>query len=361
MPTLSNINFPTPKSWDEFEEITLDALRIKWDSPNLQRHGRQGQPQAGVDIYGDDNLSQSAGVQCKKYDTDLTLKIIEDEITNAENFDPPLDVFFIATTYPTDATLQKQIRLISKKRRDAKKFAVGIFFWNDIVQELVTNEKIFKKHFPQISLDSFQSKKPKRLFSLLELSFHGLNLKHYTDVLYGEFGFMAQEDPRKIEIICSIIESACIVTCSNEEQQKIKSKLDYFLSYLMPNVTGQNKDENFHWKISDDNANRVAGLIKSIEHSLTGDELLVFRIGELIGNWNRYEFEKKDETPISDEFLTKLTTYISKLNSGTLPTPIKELIDKYQKDRLSTSQATIADNVFYKLKQILIESELAQL
>ena len=78
MPTLSNINLPTPKSWDEFEEITLDALRIKWDSPNLQRHGRQGQPQAGVDVYGDDNLSQAAGVQCKKYDTDLTLKIIED-------------------------------------------------------------------------------------------------------------------------------------------------------------------------------------------------------------------------------------------------------------------------------------------
>jgi hypothetical protein len=162
----------------------------------------------------------------------LTLKIIEEEIKNAESFDPPLDVFYIATIFPIDATLQKQVRLISKKRRESGKFPVGIFFWNDIEQELVTNEKLFKKHFPQISLDSFQSKKPKLLFSLLELSFHGLNLKHYSDVLYGEFGFLAQEDPRKMEIICSIIESACIVTCSNEEQIKIKSKIDHFLNYL---------------------------------------------------------------------------------------------------------------------------------
>ncbi|MBK9504391.1 MAG: hypothetical protein IPO03_03310 [Bacteroidetes bacterium] len=87
MPTLSNISFPPPKSWDEFEEISLDALRIKWDSPNLQRNGRQGQPQSGVDIYGDDFLFQTAGVQCKKTDTELTLKFIEEEIKNAENFE----------------------------------------------------------------------------------------------------------------------------------------------------------------------------------------------------------------------------------------------------------------------------------
>lgn len=361
MPTLSTINLPTPKSWDEFEEITLDALRIKWDSPNLQRHGRQGQAQAGVDIFGDDYLSQKAGVQCKKYDTALTIKTIKEEIENAEKFTPEIDVFFIATTLPTDATLQKQVRLISKDRNDNKKFPVGIFFWNDLVQELVTNEKIFKKHFPQISLDTFQSKKPKRLFSLLELSFHGLNLKHYSEVLYGEFGFMAQEDPRKMEIICSIVESACIVTCSNEEQTKIKSKIDHFLNYLMPHVTGQKTEVDFHWKISNDNAERVGGLIKSVEHSLVDEELLVFRIGELIGNWNRYEFDKEDETPVKDDFLDLLISYISKLNSGTLPPAIKILIDNYKNDHKNTSQATIADKVFFKLKQILIETELTKL
>jgi hypothetical protein len=360
MPTLANINLPTPKSWDEFEEISLDALKIKWDSPNLQRHGRTGQSQNGIDIYGEDYLFQFVGVQCKKYDLNLTQKIIEEEIEKAQNFDPPIDIFYIATTFPTDTILQKQIRLISKKRSEASKFPVGIFFWNDLVQELVTNEKIFKKHFPQISVDSFQSKKPKRLFSLLDLSFHGLNLKHYSDVLFGEFGFLANEDPRKMEVICSIIDSSCIATCSDEEQIKIKSQINYFLTYVMPYVTGQNKN-SFHWEISNDNANRVGGLIKSIEHSLTGDELLIFRIGELLGNWNRYEFEKEDKDSISDEFLSKLTTFISKLNSGVLPESIKSLLENYKINYEDPAQVTIADTIYRKLKQLLIETELTQL
>lgn len=176
MPTLANTNLPTPTSWNEFEEITLDALKMKWDNPNLQRHGRTGQAQAGVDIYGSDYLNFLAGVQCKKYDIELKLKTIEEEIINAEKFVPPLEVFFIATTQPTDAKLQKEVRIISKKRKDAGRFPVGIFFWNDIVQELLTNEIIFKKHFPQFNIGD-TSKSSKRLFSVLDISFHGLKYK----------------------------------------------------------------------------------------------------------------------------------------------------------------------------------------
>ena len=143
MPTISNMNLPTPKSWDEFEEITLDPLKIKWDSPNLQRHGRRGQSQNGIDIYGEDYLSQHVGVQCKKYDLELKKSVIEEEITKAERFQPAIKIFFIATTQPTDAKLQKDVRLISKDRTSIGKFAVSIFFWDDIVQELVTNEKCY--------------------------------------------------------------------------------------------------------------------------------------------------------------------------------------------------------------------------
>lgn len=357
MPTLSNLNLPTPKSWDEFEEMTLDALRIKWDSPNLQRNGRAGQPQNGVDIYGDDHLCQHAGVQCKKYDEGLNKEIVEEEIKKAEGFDPEIKVFFIATTAPTDAALQKQVRLISKERTNKGKFPVGIFFWNDIVQEIVSNEKIFKKHYPQISLDTFKSQKPKRLFSLLDFSYHGLNLKHYSEVLYGEMGFMAGEDPRAVEVICSMIQSACIATCSDEERIKITAELDNFLQYILPYVTGKKKDD-FHWKISNDNAKRVAGIIKSTEHSLQGDELLVFRIGELIGNWERYEWEKKEEIPVSDEFLNRLTALISKLNSGHMPESIEKLIEDYKKNHEDMSHATIAGNVYAKMRQLLMDNEL---
>jgi hypothetical protein len=65
------MNLPTPKSWDEFEEITLDSLKIRWSGSNLFRYGRQGQPQNGVDIYGNINLNEYVGIQCKKYDLQL--------------------------------------------------------------------------------------------------------------------------------------------------------------------------------------------------------------------------------------------------------------------------------------------------
>jgi hypothetical protein len=194
----------------------------------------------------------------------------------------------------------------------------------------------------------------KRLFSILDLSYHGLNLKHYTDVLFGEFGFMVQEDPRQIEVICSIIESACVSVCSESEQNKIISQIKHFESYLMSYVNNK-KFDKFHWKLSDDNAERIAGQIKSIEHTLKGKELLVFRIGELVGNWNRYEFEKETETPISESFLNTLTSYISKLGTDQYLKSIEALINNYKTNHADVASDKIANNVYIKIKQSLME------
>ena len=34
MPTIASSNVPTPKSWDEFEDITLAAAKLRWNSPD---------------------------------------------------------------------------------------------------------------------------------------------------------------------------------------------------------------------------------------------------------------------------------------------------------------------------------------
>src|SRR2546426_4522656 len=100
VPTLARMRIPPPRDWGEFENIALSALRIRWDSPNLQKHGRSGQPQNGVDLYGDDDLGRHAGVQCKL--GPVAVNEIEAEIAKAETFAPPLDAFFIATTAAID-------------------------------------------------------------------------------------------------------------------------------------------------------------------------------------------------------------------------------------------------------------------
>ena len=45
MPTLGSAEIPAPKSWDEFEDITLSAAKLRWKSSDFFRHGRQGQKQ----------------------------------------------------------------------------------------------------------------------------------------------------------------------------------------------------------------------------------------------------------------------------------------------------------------------------
>ncbi|GBC62250.1 hypothetical protein DENIS_3219 [Desulfonema ishimotonii] len=149
MPTFSNMNILPPKHWDEFENITLSALRIRWSNPNLTKHGRQGQPQNGVDIYGYDSSGGIVGVQCKQTLKTINNKLIETEIKKADSFIPTLSEFYIATTAPADVNLQRQVRLISEKRSSHNKFPVSILFWDDIIQDLIKDIDEFRKYYPQ--------------------------------------------------------------------------------------------------------------------------------------------------------------------------------------------------------------------
>src|SRR5689334_14175302 len=70
MPSPSTTKLPIPKSWDEFEDIVSDVLRVRWATPHVTRNGRSGQKQHGVDIYAiASHLGQRyAGAQCKHVD-----------------------------------------------------------------------------------------------------------------------------------------------------------------------------------------------------------------------------------------------------------------------------------------------------
>lgn len=154
MPTLSSSYIPKPKDWDEFEEITLSALKIKWASPNLTRHGRQGQKQDGIDIFGNDYLGFFVGVQCKNTIHQITEAIIKNEIQNAEGFQPSINTLFIATSADSCVKLQQYVRALSKTRIENGKFPIHIFFWNDLIQDIVTSPTQMGVHYPQININS---------------------------------------------------------------------------------------------------------------------------------------------------------------------------------------------------------------
>jgi hypothetical protein len=144
------MNIPHPNGWEEFEDIVKSALEQKWQTSDLTMHGRQGQKQNGIDIYGSDDHGRLVGIQCKLTVNSIDESIINAEICNAENFEPKILSLYIATTSPTDVKLQHYVRLISFHRLKQNKFTVGILFWKDIIQDLTKDINAVKRHYPQL-------------------------------------------------------------------------------------------------------------------------------------------------------------------------------------------------------------------
>lgn len=202
MPVVSRMDLPRPKDWQEFEVMTAAAMRAKWTSPNLQMHGRPGQAQQGVDIHGHDDIGRMTGIQCKLTTGQISLQLVKDELDKSANFTPALTTLYVATTQETDANLQKEVRALSRARCLAGKSAVSVLFWDDIVDGLVLNPSVFSTYYPQVQLAGSQSELSfERIGWCVELGYFGANLWPFIELVMGEFGFMAQEDPDHLLVI----------------------------------------------------------------------------------------------------------------------------------------------------------------
>ncbi|GAB6180330.1 hypothetical protein JCM14036_16490 [Desulfotomaculum defluvii] len=354
MPTLSSMVIPIPKSWDEFEDICLSCLKIKWSSPNLTRHGRQGQPQAGVDVYGDDDLGQFVGVQCKLTNLNIDINLVNEEITKAETFVPELAVYYIATTSPADAKLQKDIRLFSKQRVSEGKFPVGILFWQDLIQELIINESEFKKHYPQLSIPNNDKISGERLLSLIDITYLGLNLKHYMDLIFGEIGQMVQEDPMQIESIALNIEACAIVLLKTEKLEELLKIIKEFREYVIPFVTGK-EDRPKGWLPVENLATSIESRIEVIEYGLGGRELVVFNIGKILSRWYATE---TDNVSLSKDMENKLITLITELSpEKVIPDEIMHLFKEYrQSDSISVMH--IPQKIYNLIRSMILMQEI---
>lgn len=149
MPTVTTSRLPAPVSWEEFEDICKTSFGLRWDSPNLSRHGRQGQQQDGVDVYGYDSLKRFVGVQCKNTTKTISEKIITSECSKAEEFTPAIHALYIATTAERDVHIQAYARKLSSERLAQKKFPVEVVFWADVISDLAKDTAAVRQHFPQ--------------------------------------------------------------------------------------------------------------------------------------------------------------------------------------------------------------------
>lgn len=205
MTSIYSLEVPKPKNWQDFEAIALDALRLRWNSPDLSANGRPGQKQKGVDVFGPDDIGRRIGVQCKRYAKPLKIALVKAEVENSDAFEPALNTIYIATTQDRDAKLQMEVRLYSDKRVSEGKSAVGLLFWDDIVGSLGTNPSTFKSHFPNFTLAEAHAFPRDRLLAPLNLGYFGSHLWAYAELIHGEFGWMANTDPDEFQIVLGIV------------------------------------------------------------------------------------------------------------------------------------------------------------
>jgi tetratricopeptide (TPR) repeat protein len=129
---------PLPRSGTAFEDLALALFRVDWQELGAKLHGRSGQKQHGVDLYGQDRLGGYIGVQCKHHGSGTLIKDeklveqLQEEVDKAKGFDPPLRHFIFATTARRSVVLDEAARQLTKRHEEVGLFAVDIRCWEDL-------------------------------------------------------------------------------------------------------------------------------------------------------------------------------------------------------------------------------------
>ena len=145
---------PRPTDEQVLERAPIELFRCVLNDPNFGTYGHRGQAQQGVDLCGKRNgdPSHHVGVQCKlKADgKKLTKAIIKDEVEKALTFEPALTEYFIITTAPDDAALQKYARTLELdiNRKCGRSFSIQIWGWNTVEREAQKYPSALKAFMP---------------------------------------------------------------------------------------------------------------------------------------------------------------------------------------------------------------------
>ncbi|MFT4955754.1 MAG: tetratricopeptide (TPR) repeat protein [Brevundimonas sp.] len=156
MSHLAATQIPKPADEQAFERGCLPLWRHILGDPNVQKVGRRGQAQAGVDLWGRRNRDPNhlVGVQCKLKGPggQLTEKEIHEEVYKALGFTPPLKEFFIVTTAPDSAPLQALARQLTLDQQAlGRDLEVHVWGWNTLEDRISESTEARQAFDPSFS------------------------------------------------------------------------------------------------------------------------------------------------------------------------------------------------------------------
>ncbi len=119
-------------------------------------HGRSGQQQHGVDVYGTDRVrGKWVGVQCKgkngDYHAEVTKAELQAEVAKAKKFEPPLDRFVLVTTAPNDQKIQQEARRLNTENLRMGLFEVDIMGWEEIKHLIQDHPDVLEMYYSGIA------------------------------------------------------------------------------------------------------------------------------------------------------------------------------------------------------------------
>lgn len=139
-----------PETDADFEALCLDVIREVLKDSGAQAHGRGGQKQHGIDLLARDK-DAPVGVQCKHKDLRADanrdpkklratlIAELREEAAKAKEHKTTLKRFIFATSAPTDTAVQAEAEQLRAEYEGAGLFAVEVWFWEKICQEISSN------------------------------------------------------------------------------------------------------------------------------------------------------------------------------------------------------------------------------
>lgn len=159
--TKISMALPPPRLWQEFEELTKDVARFRFNDLGAKNYGNQGSAQNGVDVYcrehGNGDL---IGIQCKRRGTfdsqgralpgGLKVSDLAPAVLDAKSFSQPLNRFIIATTDSRKTEIQDEELRLNALQTQSGGFSFEVLFWEDYLAELHRHGELLKWYYQHI-------------------------------------------------------------------------------------------------------------------------------------------------------------------------------------------------------------------
>ena len=152
------IQIPKPLDEYDFERGIKVLFRCILGDPGVDRHGKRGQTQQGVDVHGlilgrrNSDKNKIVGIQCKRKEQGkkLSVREVKKEAKKARQFKPSLSEYYIVTTAPKDAKLDKLALELSvpKSGDHPEGMRVCVWGWETLQDEINQHPEAIRAFVP---------------------------------------------------------------------------------------------------------------------------------------------------------------------------------------------------------------------